>query len=705
MRLWELDQNNRSSFNEPSVAVDLKKLANATTSRVDFSASKYGTSKGFSPDNVEMEVAASCFGGEGKDDEDGWSSMTLWVAMTEGDVYALCPFLPSKFCTPPTLLPSLSTSVVAKANIFDLDQDTSELQKLVARHQSMWLRAVDEQEPTAVTGALDMEVYSRPNVLSAIPRLQGPFQLSPEPDFGEITDIHVIAPKVNDEALFDDEEDFADLGADDGLSIGIVCLATSTNKVHVCLNVEGVEAEWLPSRRDAKVSFEDLDAEKDLLLLDTIDLAREEHGNAWPTLTRSPGDRYEVFSTQPTGIYSISVRPWIGKLEAELAAGEPQGVGIRLGAMLEANATSVDTLTADFPHPMPDINAAIALMDDFETDLGYIVLTAAQNQPFAAMLDIPSAFSHPFAPDEVDIPDPHTALESRAPYQPADVFFQQSTLPSYLEAWRRESATGATGDVKGQVNFSPYTLQKITEAHRTLSAETHNLGIAAADLFRRCERMMSELKTQVGSVKELSNRINSVTGEDEFPEQPDRDGPELVRGGREKIANRIQASKDKTHQLRHRVDNLRRNMRGLGGKELSAKERAFAEELASLERNLSASTPDAPTSPGALLKMENSDLTVATEERSDVDSEETLVDRFKAVEGVFRELMAQAEQAQKVPGQRKDGSRPSTAGSYAAHGDGFRQQKLQQVFALLERESALVEAVGERLERLMIASR
>ena len=42
-------------------------------------------------------------------------------------------------------------------------------------------------------------------------------------DFGEVTDIHVIAPKTDDEELFD--EDYEDLSLSEGLSVGVVCLA------------------------------------------------------------------------------------------------------------------------------------------------------------------------------------------------------------------------------------------------------------------------------------------------------------------------------------------------------------------------------------------------------------------------------------------------------------------------------------------------
>lgn len=698
VRLWELDINNRSSFNEPALAVDLKKLSNASTVREDFSASKYGVNKGFSADDVEMQVAGTCFGGNGAEDEDGWSSMTLWVAMTEGDVYALCPFLPSKFWAPASLLPTLSTNIVAKTRVLDQDRQVSELERRIAHQQSNWLADLDEQDPITIPGATNnMDVFSRPERPGAIPRLQGPFQLTPEADFGEITDIHVIAPKLNDEDLFDDEDDYAELGLDEGLSVGIVCLATKTSKVHVCLNLEGVEAEWLPSRRSRSNLLHDVDDVKELLLFETIDLAHAGNTSTetqWPTFTSSPVDRYELFTTQPSGIFSLSLRSWIGDFEDELSAPQLEGIGFRLKNFLKSASSTVETVMP-FPEPQKDANAALAILSEY-SDLGYVVLTTALNKPWAAILDIPTNGIHPFAPETLTSARPVAALESRAPYQPDNILFQPSQLPKHLEAWRRESATGSAGDVKGQIRFSPYTLHKVTEAHRILSSETHALGTAVADLFRRCERMMNEMRAQVEKVRELSNRVNSVTGEDEFPEQ--RPGePELVRGGRYKIQTRIDQRQAKTEEIKERVERLRSRMRGLSGKELSAKEEAFMEEVERLQRSIL--PPAKPTTPEGLLRMGDSEPTDSLVLEGD---QETIVARFTAVQNIYKQLTVQAAAVQKELDVAAGAERRPTASS-GSQAD-FRQRKLDNVWALLERETALVDAVSERLEKLKMAA-
>lgn len=248
VRLWELDRNSRHSFDEPALAVDLRKLANAQTSGDDLRASKYGTSKGFSPDSVEMEVASACFGGLGRSDEHGWAPMTLWIAMTEGDVYALCPLMPTKWRPTPTTLPSLTTSVVSRASIIESDSSVSEDEKRITEQQQKWLADIDNQDPIYLDEFATNEVYKRPSSPPAIPKLQGPMRLTPEPDFGQVTDILVVAAKVDDEALMLDEDEIAE-SESEGLSVNVVCLATDAGNVHVCLDLDGVEAQWLPSKK------------------------------------------------------------------------------------------------------------------------------------------------------------------------------------------------------------------------------------------------------------------------------------------------------------------------------------------------------------------------------------------------------------------------------------------------------------------------
>lgn len=709
VRLWELNVNNRSSFDSPGIAVDLKKLANATSTAADFSASKYGTKPGFSPDAVEMEVAAAAFGGSGLEDENGWASMTLWFAMTEGDVYALCPFLPSHFILPTTTLPGLSTSVIAKTRAISRDTDATETEKRIADAQTKFLADLDDQEPSEETvNDFDVvDIYTRPERPGPVAKLQGPFQLGPEPDFGEITDIHVVAPVVDQSELYDD--DFDAIAPSEGLSAAIICLVTGTEKVHVCLDLDGVEAEWLPAKRSRAFSMDDVDEARELLLFETIDLASSDHeiseSTPWPTFAASPLERYEAFLTTASGVYGLDFKPWLSDIEAELANPSDAGNDFRLDLILESNSTLVDrpisfSSAADEPVPA----TATPLLDP---SLGYFLLTSNLSGPHAATLDQPMPAAHPYEPETLALPEP----EPHEPYQPARQFFSHSQVDNYLGPPNNP----ARAQLRQPLKFDSDNLRKLTETHRILSHETNELGAAASDLFIACSRLRDRLIDQVRQVRELAARVDRVTGDDERDSATSFGASvqgEVIEDakmfGSEKIEHRTMVVESNTRNLNERVENLRRKMLRLGGKELSTKEVAFAAEIERLDASLAPplsslqrqeqgeeQQPAPPVSPNALLHAPNSPPSSPPREIQQSQQAGTLASRFAAIDDLQVDLIQQAtetmERLQEEEGKER---RQGVAGGE------YRKRQMAQVMALLERESVLVEAVTARLGRL-----
>ncbi|KAK5685431.1 hypothetical protein LTS10_003509 [Elasticomyces elasticus] len=662
------------------------------------------------PDEIEMLVASSCFGGRGDSNETGWSSMTLWVAMSEGDVYALCPLLPKRWRAPATLLPGLSTSVVSKMRAVSGDLDVGAREKRVVEQQCAFLAEVDNQEPILLPTGQDedgyemMEVYTRPFKPGAVPRLQGPFYMGEEIDAGEITDIFVIAAKLDDDGdVYDDDDDeYGDeRDAEEGLSVGVVCLATSNGRVHICLDLEGVEAEWLPSKRSRSFTPDDDDSEKDLLLFETIDVSGGSAKEVCARFTASPGGRCELFLTTPSGVWNLDFSPWTSGLEAELASASDAGIGFRLKMLLESCKTAVERVVTILDATEGgEASTAIAVLDD-EGD-SYTVLTSSSsgNQPYASVLALPTPASHAYAPDnDCDYTATTTnslaAAESRAPYEPPQAFWQGSALPQLLKTATEKKLLGPGGDKGKEVKFSPATLLVMTEAHRIMASETHRLAEGTADLFRRLERMQAELREQVRKVREVNGKVEDVVGGGEG------DGEERVGGmegegreGRRGIEARARNAEERTKRLRDRVEGLRGRMAGLGGRGLSVKEKAFAAEVEKVERTLGdAPTPEAPVNPSALVHMENSEV----ERREHEEGRgETLTGRFEAVRELRHELVRQVEESVTVMNDGKGDGR----GGVGVVGGGFRGRRLEEVWGLLEREGALVEGMEGRLARL-----
>ena len=272
VRVWELDHNNRWTFDQPTTEIDLRKLVYGKSADENFKPAT-GTGKGFSLDALDMNVASACFGGTGSEAESGWCSMTIWIAMKEGDIYALCPLLPQKWQPPPTLIPTLTSTVSAK-HMWREEEWNSLGESRQNDLQFQWLTEIDKQEPiihqSEFGAAPDINIYDCPTSPSAIPRLQGPFSISPydEDQDLELSDIHVIASKLDlEELMYGEDEDIHLDENQGGLSASVVCLMTTTGRVFICIDLKGIEGDWLPPR---KVSFPKAKT--------TSNLANEYHG-------------------------------------------------------------------------------------------------------------------------------------------------------------------------------------------------------------------------------------------------------------------------------------------------------------------------------------------------------------------------------------------------------------------------------------------
>lgn len=247
VRLWELNRADRSTFSEPALSIDLVKLINAQKDQDDLAASTYGASKAFSPDSVELEVASACFGDVPEQEGvHGWAPMTLWIATVIGNVYALCPILPSRWQlveTPGalTFLQTLASSI--NISYTDLSEDDSAPidEVKTSEKQVSWLSDILYEEPFLenLPNGDSIKVFNRPSSTPAVPLLQGPFTITPQVDDFELSDMIVYSLKTFSDGS-DDE-------AAEGLPAAVVCLLTDTCKVHVCLDLDGIVGRWLPS--------------------------------------------------------------------------------------------------------------------------------------------------------------------------------------------------------------------------------------------------------------------------------------------------------------------------------------------------------------------------------------------------------------------------------------------------------------------------
>lgn len=675
VRVWELSTADRWSFDRPTLAIDLKKLADGTSADQDFGASGSGMNKGFSPDSFEMEVASACFPARGSG---GWSPMTLWIAMREGDVYALCPLLPEKFSPPPTLIPSLSVSIVAKIATIEDDPEVSQKSKLLAQQQLAWMSDIDMQEPVYIEASLGepaAEVYNRPSKPGRIPKLQGPFDFDLAPEESEdeldslLSDIYVIGPKVDGDELMLGEEDELELDDGDndaGLSMGIVCLSASSGRVSICLDLDGVEAQWLPRSKSKTSRFIEDEDPPSLLTFQVLDTLRDGEvwdGN-WPMFSLDYDSRYSFYITDTSSITFMSLTPWVFRLESELTEGTA-GTDFRVELLAKGQNTIRERIYTQKADDRSSPLAASTLIRD--PDLGCFLLTATPHGPISVSFEAPD-FEYDLirrsrSPTYDSEPDkPLTLYEPRPVYQPAHSFEESSALPSLLEKLRHSKYKRL---LKEEVRLSPATLTIMTDAHKVLSEETHRIGTAAAELFRRCERLQIELRNQIQKANDVANRVEAITGTDFDDEEPAMTNNEVLE-------QRIQAAKDNQKKITERIERLKKLQSKGTNRELSDKEKAWIDEVALVESKITDKGEDAPEGNGKEPWSRYAEV---------MSLKEDLLEQAKEL-AVAEEPVASPNL--KIPSE-------------------IRKAKIAQVMSLLDRETALVEGARSRLERLSMA--
>lgn len=602
VRIWEIDRSSHWSFEQPALSIDLRKLADGVSSDEDFTPSTFGKNRGFSVDAFEMEASAACFGGQGTPDEDAWASMTLWVAMSNGDVYALCPLLPSRWMPTPTTIPALSISAVSLvATLTEHDLQTDE--RKAAEQQYEWVQEIDKEGPIATAGGSDRdldEIMHRPSNPSAIPRLQGPFELSGIDDLeeGEITDIHVIASRLDEEALLSGEDDYEMIS--EGIQFTTICLGTTTNKILLSLELEGVSGQWLPKKGRSTFSVPTSEA-RNLVLLESLDCGATTSGpasNVWPLFTPELNNIYNFFAVAGGHIRSFSLSDWASRVGIELSGDGDADAGLQTRLVMACQTTicvtqSILTIESN-TSAGSDLSAPIIIHD---VNLGDMLVTHVNGQAQAALFDVDSfrlSQSLSSLPSntlmsppkhgrnalntigEEELPEP---VPTRAPYTPADLLYRNQMQP-YEELKHRIPASRRSVLTDTPLRLSPACLDIMTLAHRTFSAQTSNIEKAAAELFRRCERLREELTDQVKQMSELADRLQHIGG-----------GSESHSGEKQTFEDRTSKAQARQRNLVQRYEKLRRRTGRIGtaNQELSAKEEVWIEEIHTLDRTTQAS--------------------------------------------------------------------------------------------------------------------
>ena len=719
-RVWEFEHGDRWSFERPALAIDLRKLADGTSSDQDFEPSGFGKSRGFSVDAFDMEAAAACFGGHGAENEDPWAASTLWTTMSNGDVYALCPLLPSRWRPSPTTIPALTTSAVARiASMIATDVDPDE--RRAAEQQYEWVRELDNNEDTGSANIENGTACLRPTIPSAIPRLQGPFELPLHEmnDEAEAADIFVIPANLDEDNLFSSEDGYEILCSARSLPFTVVCLTTTDHQLHVLIELEGVTGQWLPKKGRNHFSAPTWDA-GEFLLLETVSLNVGTRAmNGRPVITSDPANPYHLFVTTGSSIFSLSLEDWALRVAFEVTDQDIDVVDAGLQSRLKLACQGPICVKKELipQQPLDDSGQQLLTAATFleDVDLGSLLLTSSNGRAVAAQLDQTSFRASIMLTNEASFsmstssplrapqslmqvlsteaqPTSHTP-PTRAPYAPPQIFYQNQMaaldqIRARVPHHRRSMLTD------NPLRLSPACLDVLTLAHRTFSNQTSSIETAAAELFRRCERLREELTDQVKQMAELAERLTRL-GDGGQNEDQGSSNESQDETHSEKVSRRIDAAKARQKELFSRYERLRRKAGQVAHakQDLSMKETAWIDEVDSLAGHIG---------------MESGKETQDTKGRNGEDS---LISRHATSRSLTSDLIAEARRLQDLAG-------PSDADKEAGQGtpDGrlrtrlggnggmsrFQRERIKEVMDMVDREAAVIEAVRGRLGRLSV---
>ncbi len=402
--------------------------------------------------------------------------------------------------------------------------------------------------------------------------------------------------------------------------------------------------------------------------LETLDASEIDYAE-WPTFSSDPSSRYSFFTNNSRAVFFFALNPWLQTIENELQ-GSGVGTPFRIDVFRNGPGTLQERMLLfkkDQPPSMDIGTTACVVFQD--SDLGYFLLTTVDGQPQAATLDIPDVRLIKALDDDAEsFYDEEANLlaigPARSAYQPPASFWQESSLTNFLD---KHVQSRHKKTMKEEIRLSHATLDLMTEAHRILSQETHRLGLAAADLFRRCERLQIEFREQIKRVKETSDRIDQVLGEDADGYEGSGD-----KKGKVVLSERLDMARERQKELLARYEETRKKSAKIGGKDLSEREQAWVAEIDKLKTSLLEPKSESDENEdGKEDQSQNGD-------RRDGQHPPPPWQRYNEAKHLLMDLLSHAQDAQDSSDSNPDAD-PRVPPE-------LRKAKVEQVMGLLERE-------------------
>lgn len=449
-----------------------------------------------------------------------------------------------------------------------------------------------------------------------------------------------------------------------------------------------------------------------------------------------------LFVTHASGVSHFSVSRWAEELATEASTDTNEGSEFRIDMMVNAFSTKpqqVLSLLAGNIHQClkqhgEEIDeasgippACVAISD---SALGSLIITTSptSEEPQAVELDLFDPEGHLAIAfemseyDELAILVPPEVL--RDIYQPPPEFYGKSNVGEVVDQQFGGLPLRTSRSYKEQVKMSDATLKLLMDSHRVLRAETHAIAFAAADLYRRCERLRSEFKEQIEKADKVARRTETILEDyaDVYEERQggigeqhktEHDDPRVASSA--SIERRLETAQERQDSILERYTALRRKIQSgilMQGRPINDREAVWMNEIGRMEdlifgpEGSSVSIAEGNTESVTTNGIDHSPGAKNGRKDTHWGAEDTHKpwQRFENIGRLREQLATQSRgrigQRRESLASREDGSTSNDWSPWKSRSNG--RMRSEQVRAMLERESALVEAAVNKLTSLSI---
>jgi hypothetical protein len=232
-----------------------------------------------------------------------WTLWTIFILTRDGDIYVLCPIMPTKCVSTRTAVNRMKAIISYRGETARLDESCSKGEKETCLNQTRWISDILGQismgdfmgvtASPAFTGVDtgDTVSFKRPNKVRPTPEIQGPVLFQPAP-----APMDNVLCEANDIAYLDTE------------GLGVVVITWQGGRVDVGVLLATIEGVW----HVKGMTGEEL-SEITVAAYESINLPALP--NVWTGILTSVNDDEGVFVAAGDSVWQVDFRSWLHELQ------------------------------------------------------------------------------------------------------------------------------------------------------------------------------------------------------------------------------------------------------------------------------------------------------------------------------------------------------------------------------------------------------